>query len=379
MPRLAPFALPLVLAATPAHGGLGPVRIAGDDAELRLAFKAQLRFTLLERAGRETTDRILFPRIRPIVVGRFLDRRLRLKLQLNTGPTAIELVDLFADYAVLPELKIRVGQQKIPFTRHREGSFSQLPVVDWAHATRVFGAERQIGAQVRGGPGAGGGLAYAAGVFTGFNARQSFERGPWSIYDLPQPNPSALGTPAAPAAIHPELVARAGWRSGAREAEATSGRLWLAADLSAAWDLAPRPGRDFVARLAPEARLAFGGLSASAVAYLGLFEAAEDDSVDFGAYGLLGQVAYRWRDVELALRYDRAGFSDALRDDAPRLDAAGEAAGALERRDDLSAGLNVYLEGHDLEWQTDYTLILEARSGVERVTHRVRSQLQLAF
>lgn len=75
------------------------------------------------------------------------DDHLGLVLHTNVTQSAPELVDLFVDHRLGP-LKLRWGQAKIPFTGYRQESFALLPTTDWSPNTRIFGAGRQLGAQL---------------------------------------------------------------------------------------------------------------------------------------------------------------------------------------------------------------------------------------
>lgn len=368
-------------------------RSEDGNAQLRLSLMSQLRFDYrnseAEDGSRQQEEEFVLQRVRPILMGRFFDDKLRVRLHLNTGPTQIELLDLFADYRFSPQLRLRVGQQKIPLTRHRGNSFARLTLVDWAHVARFFGAERQIGTTLHNDFESKSGLEYEVGIFSGTNARNSFERGPWQVYDIPQGNPSELADPADPARLHPELAGRIGWHTGKDAFESDSddqaSAPRLTTGLSGAWDFRPEAGQDFGGRIAPEVLIKAWGFSASVVGHLGLVERAMDESIALGAFGFLGQLAYRYRFVEAAFRYSRVQVSAAMRRDA-RAVAAGLSeeesrprAGELESVDELSSGLNFYVFNHGLKSQLDYVATIQGWEPGDRVDHAVRSLLQLIF
>jgi len=360
--------------------------VKGEDAELRFAFMGQLRFTFTDEdvtAAPAGTERFTLQRVRPILLGRFVDGKLGFKLHLNTGPTSLELLDLFVDYRVSDALRLRVGQQKIPFTRYRLDSFARLAFVDWSPAARAFGAERQIGLTADGR--LGGGLGYAAGLYTGANARAAFEKGLAQAYGETLDNPSRLDDPAAPARVHPELVLHGTWTHGDDRFDTTSdakgGPLRLLAGLSAAWDLRPVAARDLALRVGAEVMAKLYGLSAAVVGYVGTFEGFEGGGMQAGLLGLTAQAAYRFGGMwEVSLRYARTQILRALRSDALARAATDSDLATppdFAFRQEATLGFNVYLIGNQLKWQSDVALQHDGPGrdpGIE-----ARSQLQLMF
>ena len=393
----AAVALGLVGSAARAEDGLGKMEVVSANGQdsLRFMFTAQLRTVYEDLDGgpdapRSTSEEVVLQRVRPILQGRFLERKLSFALQLNTGPTQLELLDLYLDYAFSSELRVRAGQLKVPFTRHRLGSFSRLTFVDWSAAARFFGAERQLGLMVHGDPPSAGGLEYAVGAFAGTNVRSAFERGPSRIYGAPLPNPSDLSDPAAPSQLHPELVGRVGWRHGEdrfdSDSDAAGGPPRVTAGLSVAHDFAPEVGRDFATRVAPEVLLKLYHVSLGAVGYAAFFKPSTGRGQALGALGAQAQASFRpFAVAEVALRYSYVEVLGTLRDDAKAWAAAQAEGvvtgrpGALEHQHDLTVALNGYLVGDQLKVQAEYGLGLSRRSGVGRTDHVVLTQLQVAF
>ena len=223
-------------------------------------------------------------RLRWYLRGAVLDGRLTFLVQLNTTPAALELLDVWADWRFLPTLRLRVGQFKTPFTRHRQQSFTSLPLVDWDVFSTHFGAERQLGAMVHDGGSQDAHWVYQLGVFTGVNARAVFARGLATVYSEPLTNPSDLRTFHPATEVHPELVARFGHAAAGVDdrvnSDAAGGGLRYAANFSAAWDLRPSYPVDFAARLAPEVLLKWNHLFLDVAAAAGWFKDAA------GAVGL---------------------------------------------------------------------------------------------
>jgi hypothetical protein len=328
------------------------------------------------------------------------DSRWRLLLQLSLAPIVPELMDLWGEYAFHPRVRLRLGQYKVPLTRFRQQSFARQVLVDWAAATNVFGAERQVGAMLHDGLGYEAGLSYAVGVFTGINARASFETGMARAYGEPMDNPSDLRGPAPVDRFQPEIVMQLAHSAPGIDARTTSDARrtpWRhSVGLSVAWDIDPAP-QDFALRLAPELLVKHRGLGFNLVGYLGLFDKA-GGTVGLGVAGITAELCWRllprW---EIATRYSRSHWlvdlRRAARQRADRLIAAAPAGderealaaqhattGLLLGEHELALGLNVYLVGHSLKWQSDLAwLRSEQTTPDDRDALRFRTQLQLAF
>lgn len=384
---------------------LGPFGVELDDGRsaLEVGFAAQLRasLTTTDQAasgpGRNNELVAELRRVRLLLRGRFFDERLTTRFQLSTAPSSLELMDVWLDYRFSPWARLRLGQFKIPYTRHRAQSFTGLVLVDWSVAAKQFGGERQLGVSLH--DGLSEGWSYAVGAFTGVNARASFERGLSQIYAEPLPNSSDLTDPAPPAELHPELVVRIAHAAEGIEAKSNSdaagGGLRHHAGLSATLDAQPAEARDFLLRLAPELLLKAYHLSLNVVAHGGFFRAQSDDWT-FGAVGLTAETAWRLHPhLELAGRYSRVDYLQALRADArlraaelvagaaaaDRADVANgyRAAGGLHSEQEVAIGLNAYIIGDSLKWQHDVAWIHREKDAGGFHDVRARMQLQVAF
>lgn len=383
---------------------LGPFTIETEDgaARLRPTLGAQLRLTVEDRelgeGGRDTRVDLRFPRLRVGLRASFLDERVEVALQLNVWPEQLELIDAYLGATLLPELRLRAGQFKIPFTLYREQSFLDLATTDWPLTTRWFGSERQLGLMAHDMRRDASGFAYAIGVFGGQNRRAAHARELPRVYGEEPPNPSDLSDPSAPA-LHAELVGRVAHLASDVHPESNfdlSGEPELrhAAALSAAWDTDPVHRQDFLLRVAPEVMLKWSGLSLVAIGYLGLAETL-DGSVMLAAAG--GFVELGWsahRHLQLALRYARVHLLSDLRADARAYAASIEPAdpaahdawqaqyggvGHVRARHELALGVTVPILGRSLAWQSDAGWLRTERDDGARDDVQVRTQLQLAF
>lgn len=388
---------------------IGPFKLSTADGRFSVqpGFVGQIRVSVKNREGadgRETEGEVEFRRIRLLAKGTVLSKDLSWGLQLSLAPGSLEAADFFFNYRLHRWAELRLGQFKIPFTNLRFGSNTRLPLADWSMITKYFGAERQMGLAVHNGWGSPSGLEYHAGVFTGVNARSSHAVMLPRLFGEPTPNPSDLSDPAAPAAFHPELVFHLAYNTEAMNprthSDWTGGGLRLHAGLSATWDLNPEPFTDFEARMAAEVLVkAFGG-ALNAIGYLGLARGEADSfgETELGMYGVLLEASYLIRKrVELAARYAMARVAPELRrrafERARRLiasasdDAAAAArtkqygkAGDLVAEQEVGLGVNVYIVGNDLKWQSDGTLsFVEGEHSGSSTAFTFRTQLQLAF
>lgn len=370
---LAVLAIPSLASAQPPDR-LGPVWIGDETARVRPSLFAQLQLDGSTRADADFEVRPRLRRLRPILRGAFFDGRITATLHLEVSPESPELIDAWIDGAILPALRLRIGQFKTPFTEYYQRSLTEM-AVDWPLTSRWFGGERQLGLMAHGADPATG-LSYAAGVFAGQNRRSAFARELPRLYGLEDQNPSSFTDPVATEPIHAELVARVGHASPGvntrSRMDLDGGDLRHSVALSAAWDTDPVRGRDFALRIAPEVMLKHGGLSLVAVGYVGWIEDAAGDLAP-GAVGLLGELGWHAdRHLELSLRYARVHVLPAVVDEARNLDPP-------HASHELAFAVGVPIVGRSLIWETDVAWLRGERTTDARDDLRVRSQLQLAF
>lgn len=333
---------------------------------------------------------VRFRRVRPALKGRLLDSRLAFKLQINTVPGDLELIDLWASYRVHPWFCLQLGQQKIAYTRYRTRSDGALPLVDWPLATRYFGAERQIGLLLQSTPLARSRFAYLFGLSTGVNARASHQVALAEAYGEASDSPSSLGGPSLTMRWHPELSVRLSAVLGHR-GELPPWRLRV--ELSGAYDVRPERAFELAARSALELIFTARRFELWATGHIGFFEDREQ-ALDLGLGGVVGELSYQLhRHLSIGARFTRVFLSDALRRDIVDWDAsrpAGSvlsASGVLVERlggvmaeQELGISLNVHFVGHHLKWQTELRWLrwsVGANGALD--DFQLRSQLQLVI
>jgi len=384
---------------------LGPFQIVTDIGRVRfgLATQMRLQYDNFDNGDgtRTSATTALIRRLRTSMSGRFLDDRLSFAFQLNSVPGAFELIDMWVDGEILDDIRLRMGQLKIPFTRYRLQSFTRLLLDDWADPTFYFGAERQLGFMVHDGPD-NPTFDYSVGLFAGENRRAGHAVGLTTLYGEPIVNESDFEAGIGKVDdFHPELVVMVGHGSEdfstSALTDASGGGFRYLLTLSGAADFTPVATEDMVARIAPEAWFKYEGLSVVAVGYIGLVETAVNPEVILGMTGMNLEVAYRIsRWIEVATRWSQTLISEDLSTDA-RTRADGIIAGAttpeemaalaeqysstglLRAINELTLGFNVYFIGHSLKWQTDATWRHRGRRSGDADDARVRTQLQLAF
>ena len=382
--------------------------LANDGvSSISLHLWAQFRLEYLEsghwsEAPIERDARLLLRRVRPVINGKLIDEDISYQLHLSTAPRSLELMDLFVDYRAQADLNFRVGQYKIPFTRHRMNSFRARQVADWSLPTRYFGAERQYGVMAHNGLAKPPPFEYQLGVFSGVNARKAAAVGIPISYADPTPNPSDLIAPAPAADLHPEVVAHVALNRGGINVRDPSdlegGGLRYSIGMSAAWDIRPSARQDTALRLAPELMVKYRGMGAIAAGFLGVCKQVALSGghkpclagVVVSASHMIGQR------YEIALRYGGVQRLAALRDDARQygdemiaaatdpeeiaeLTARYQDVDRVRAEHELATGFNVYLRGTALKWQIDAAWLIQDRSDENRHDLRARTQLQLAF
>ncbi|HJL19742.1 MAG TPA: hypothetical protein RMH99_29030 [Sandaracinaceae bacterium LLY-WYZ-13_1] len=389
-------------ASAPWPDRIGPFQIGDDIARLRVSLFAQLQLRIDDReqaAGERTTDaRVLVRRIRPILRGAFLDGRIQSTLHLEVAPGSMELIDLYVDGTILPELHLRAGQFKVPFTQYWQQSLVNLSTVDWPLTSRWFGGERQFGLMAHNQHRNPSGVQYALGLFAGENRRGAYARELPRLYGESHGNPSSLTDPRAPGDFHAEIIGRIGHFAADVHPETlydvSGGGFRHGVALSAAWDSGPEHRRDWALRVAPEVLLKWEGLSFTAVGYLGLVETM-DRSMAPGGIGFITELGWQvHRHVQIGVRYARVSLFDDLVDDAaayagsleptdPELheDWASQYGdvGHLRARHELSLAVHVPIIGRSLSLASDVSWMRSERDDGDRDDVRVRVQLQLAF
>jgi hypothetical protein len=383
------------------------VSSADGQSTLRFQLASQIRWQLrlddIDSTGpSEQDNKILFRRIRPIISGNLGTEDFAFKLHLNLVPGALELMDLWLDYRFHPQLALRLGQAKIPYTRYRLGSFTTRPVVDWSFPTQFFGAERQMGAMLHNGVGNPPRFEYQLGVYTGTNARVSNAVALPLLYDSERRNLSNLVQPSPPTSFHPEIVAHVAYNHPDLDSRTPQdfegGPPRFSFGLSGAWDLRPVATQDLTLRLAPEAVLKLYGVTLWALFQLGFWNDSQGPGdTDLGLLSTVAQASYVFLErFEVGARYTNVIVLSELRRDAraqatSRINGAADEdtrqalaeqlapVGTLKAEHEVNLGFNLYLWRHALKLGTDGGLIIHERTDGRSYDVVIRIQTQVAF
>jgi hypothetical protein len=385
--------------------------IFSDDGESSIEFHLAVQFRweygYIEGAAGEdhsTLNRLVFRRIRPVIKGSLITGDLTYLLHLNLVPGSLELMDLWFDYRFHDQVRARVGQAKVPFTRYRINSFQDRPVVEWSWPTRYFGAERQWGVMLHNGVGKPPPIEYQVGIYTGVNARASNGIGMTFVYGDSLDSPSDLSDPdpGLVTDMHSELVFHVAYNHGGinvkNPTDFEGGAARFSAGMSAAWDLDPTPFEDMRLRLAPEVELKVHGFAATAIAYFGFTDLVFQASrYHLGLVGGLFQCSYLFLErFEIALRYTNISILEDLRTDArsraeAKILSAGSTpdaeavynryryTGHLMSEHEVNLGFNWYWFGTTFKWQVDVGLLVHELEEEILYDVQLRTQIQLAF
>lgn len=178
----AAFAAPPPDAEAPAppvvHAAWGQgLKVNGDDFSLQVRARAQLRAAVFVpgEEGADPEAAAMVRRLRLVMTAKNPSRNLQLSLQLGFAPRDMEsdlmvpLYDAVATWTPLRDLGVRAGQMKVPFNRESVVSSSALQFVDRSVNNATLNLDRDIGVQLFSDDlfGIGGRLGYQLGVYNG--------------------------------------------------------------------------------------------------------------------------------------------------------------------------------------------------------------------
>ena len=307
---------------------LGPVRIkiGKTDDWIGIGFATQLEFEYDQQfatAGfpKDSTETLEFRRIRTTLSSSFIDGRIRSRFQINMTPSAFELIDMWFAFTRFKFATFRMGQFKIPYDRYRAQSFAALSLIDWAPTTRMFGSERQVGAEMLG---IGGFLKaeYSIGIFSGTNARAAHAVGITEVYGEVPGNASNFGGGDVVSEFHPELAARAAKNFGKINTDTNSDvtgskELRHSLGFGIAWDARPNATQDLGLRLSAEWLGKIRHIHMNVVSYIAWYKPWQGGKLLYGPMGFMAETGYRFSLTwELALRYSMTYLTPWLRSDA---------------------------------------------------------------
>ncbi len=150
-----------MLAALAAISGAGGANAAGvtvydqDDKYIKLGGRVQLQYLNIEDDDGDRTDELFFRRLRPYIEGS-VHKDWKGKIQIDFGKSfegnEVTIKDAYAQYIGVENLKVTVGNKKVPFSLEALTSSKYQQMVERAFVgDHNFGvADRQLGAYVDG-------------------------------------------------------------------------------------------------------------------------------------------------------------------------------------------------------------------------------------
>lgn len=332
--------------------------------------RVQLRteYTNVDEGGDSRGHRhaFLIPRSRLTLHGTAYTKRLSYKFQSAFDKGDVSLKDFYLDYRVGEgDVRVRLGQFKIPFGRQFIHSSSVLEFVDRTIVNDYIGNGRDIGFEIHNDLEKYPETEWAVGVFNGTGDQGVFRAD--VVIDPVTMEGEVVGGSVSnvPEKIRPAVLLRVG-----RNSEGMQGKHYSEADLEGggfrysigaaalthfrygAGAASSRAGVDFAVKQ--------DGLSATGGVYADMQgpKVADLSYAGVGAYAQAGYMLNKTKQV--AVLY------------ASITEEGGD------NQQEASVAFSHFEFGHDLKWQTDVTY-LHTDVGVKRQDIRLRSQVQLAF
>lgn len=149
------------------EGGSFFLESADGRFRMTLGGRVQPRYQFRDPAEGESTSSFFLRRLRLDIQGHVLDERLTFRLMPELARTA-NLRDGWIDFAVGPELRIRAGQQVVPFHWHRFVSGARQHFAERSRPSETFGFPNgyDVGVMIHGRDSENR-FAYGIGLFDG--------------------------------------------------------------------------------------------------------------------------------------------------------------------------------------------------------------------
>ncbi|MBF0432869.1 MAG: hypothetical protein HQK83_16410, partial [Fibrobacteria bacterium] len=265
--------------------------------------------------------------------------------------------------------------------RYRMQSFQKLTFTDWALTARYFGAGRQAGLSIHNGYNNPSSWGYVIGVMDGVNARASFGTGIARAFGTKVTSRTLLADGHGVEEFHPEVFIHSSYKSQdmniKSDTDEKGGSFRYSTSLSIAWDPDPVPFTDYTLKTAFDFLCKMYGLSFFTSFYLGFAELNETDySPALAGYLLLS--AYRLNQLfDISLRYAAVDyFGDLVQAVRQQSPGTNQNTRLLQ---EITAGFNVYIVGHQVKWQHDAGLIFISQDERRNPDILIRSQVLVSF
>ncbi|MFT6398431.1 MAG: hypothetical protein ACJAYU_003189 [Bradymonadia bacterium] len=339
------------------------IRSNDEPFDLRINGRVQARYQHVATEGEDTNEGAFsIPRARLTFSGHAFADELSYKFELDFGKGTFATKDFYLDYAFNPNIRLRIGQYKLPFSRQQLNSSGRLDFVDRSITNRSFGAGRDIGIMVHNGYTSSPEFEYGFGVFNGTGDKGRFSG---AVNDEGEVSGSFSNVPDV---LNPTLALRLGYNYGGirgyREADLEGGGFRAAVGMSAIADFDSMAGEEGGVAAELDYMVKVEGFSTSGGVYIATVQDGEsfgDQAVD--TIGAHVQASYMITDtIQPAVRFATV---------APE--------GDDNNSTEILGGISAYFFGHGLKWQTDAGAIISEGDGGSTSEVVVRSQLQLSF
>jgi len=406
-PTPAPEAAPAPLSPRPAENAAAPVEperplagfdkgffVQSADGKFKWVMGARIQARLTVASQEDATSHAVtdsanfrLPRVRLHGKGHVFSENVTYRWQIEFGQGYVALRDAYLNFKLHPSFQIRAGQDTKPFSREQMTSGFRQQLVDRSLTDTKMGnvgggdggTGRDVGVLIHNGYDKAVGFEYDLGVYNGTGINPWLGGGATVDTTANTTNtpvvqdPSKALTTIIPTRFSPQVVARLGFNNGIKgytfsDLEGGEFRYGIAVSGMSDFDL----DGDGNSRLRGEADaiVKWQGFSAVGTVFLGSAQAAADwmtrrlDLVSTmleGGYVIGGLVepALRWTWLEQTAA-DGSKFTE----------------------NDYTLGLNLFLQGHDLKWATDFTIATkDATSAAPQTAYDYifRSQAQVQF
>ena len=181
MIRQIAFLSTVAITFSPSLASAGGFEIDSDEYSMRIGGLMQNRF-VFESTGDRSEAYFYIPRAQLSIIGE-TGGDISWKIKTEFGNDSASLKDFYLDIG-LGGNTLRVGQYKLPYSRHQLTSDSQLEFVDRAATDREFGAGRDIGLEYYNHLRGTEGFEWAVGIFNGEGDNAPSLRGRPPITDV---------------------------------------------------------------------------------------------------------------------------------------------------------------------------------------------------
>lgn len=338
-----------------------------EQFELKAGIRSQFRIEMFraDEDDAEFETHFAVPRLRLQLEGFAFGAENTYKVEFDMANKGFSVLkDFYINHELTPELQVRVGQWKKPFSRHQIVSDFGSEFNERAIADEWAGAGRDLGVAVHNGYEKSPELEWAVGLFngTGDKPRQTL-----SCEDPADPETCTPSTPSnVPVDFDPELVARVGWNTGGIKGYSEG-------------DLEGGPLRLGVAA---SYRLNFNQLAKDADDSLLLEHGIELDGLlkVAGFDAQAGLFLLKVGDADLDLGFlVQAGYFVVPKtaEFAARFSLIPDELVADESLMETRLAFDWYFSGHNFKWATDAGILTSTAADTNDL--QVRSQLQLVF